>query len=106
LRNFNRADETVTVARDCLDKAWFLGIIAQCCSNLVDGEVDAAFEIDKGVVSPDVLVNFFAGDDLSSAFYEQEKNSELLPLELDHTAALAQLAIGGIEFEGAEADCA
>jgi hypothetical protein len=48
-------------------------------------------------------MNFFAGDDLSCAFYEQEQNGELLRLELDHTAALAQLAIGAIEIKWAEA---
>ena len=99
-------DETVAAAGYGFDESWIIRFIAQCRANLVDGEVDAAFKIDKGVVAPDALVNFLAGDDLSVAFDHQKKDSNLLRPEFDHVATLAQLAIGRIELKWAEADYA
>ena len=73
-------------------------------ADLVDGEVDTALEIDEGVISPDLLVNLFAGNDLTSALHEQQQDSKLLRLKLEHMAALTQLTIRRVDFEWTEAN--
>ena len=69
------------MARDGLDKARFLGVIAQCRANLIDGEIDAALEINKGVRIPDMFANLVARHHLSSVFHEHEKDREMLTLQ-------------------------
>ena len=64
---FQGTDEAVAAAGNGLDITWLVCIVSECGADLVDGEVDAAFEVDEGVVAPDVLVDFFAGDKLSGA---------------------------------------
>jgi hypothetical protein len=100
----DRCDEAVTAPGYGFDETRLLGIVAQRCANLVDGEVDAAIEVNEGVTIPDALVNFLTGDDLSCAFDQQKKDNNLLRPEFDHVAALAQLTIRNIKLEGAKAD--
>jgi hypothetical protein len=99
-------DEAVATAGYGFDESWIIRFIAQGRANLINGEVDAAFKIDKGVVAPDALVNFLTGDDLSGALGQQKKDSNLLRPEFDYVAAFAQLAIRSIKLEWAEANCA
>jgi hypothetical protein len=98
------ADKPIAAPRDGLNVPRLVCIVSQSRADLVDGEVDAAFEVDEGVVAPDVLVNFFAGDNLPRAFYQEQENGKLLRPEPDQVSALAQLTIRGIECEWAEAN--
>jgi hypothetical protein len=100
----NDRDEAVAAARNGFDIAWLVCAVSQCGADLIDGEVDAAFEVDEGVVAPDVLVDFFAGDNLSGALCQEQEHGKRLRLEPDRVAAFAQLTTGGIECEGAEAN--
>src|SRR5215472_7907619 len=99
-------EKAITAPRNGLNVARLVSIIAQCGAYLIDCKVDAAFEIDERVAAPNMLVNLFAGNDLSCAFYEQLQDSELLRLKLDEITAFAQLAVGEVELEGAEANYA
>ena len=54
-----------------LNIAWLIRIVSECGADLVDGEFDAALKVDEGVGSPDVPMDFFAGDNLSGALCQQ-----------------------------------
>ncbi len=50
-----------------LDVKRIVGIVAKDSPDLLDALVDALFEIDEGIASPELLLNFIAGDDLARA---------------------------------------
>ena len=52
-------------------------------ANLVDREVDAALEIDKGIGSPDVLMNLIPRDDLPRSLGKRELG-DLVRISRDH----------------------
>jgi hypothetical protein len=83
LGNFYGKKEAVPAAREGFDEVWMRSIISQRGPNLVDSEIDAAFEIDEGIASPDVLMNLVPGDDLPCPLGKHQQHSELLRLELD-----------------------
>jgi hypothetical protein len=99
---FYGANEAVTAARNGFDVTWLVCVVSEGGADLIDGEVDAAFEVDECVVSPNVLVDLFAGDNLSGALCQEQEHGKRLRLEPDQVAALTQLTTGGIECEWAE----
>jgi hypothetical protein len=94
----DRGDEAVPSARDGFDETRICCVVSQRGANLVDGEIDSAVEVDKGV-SPDVLVNFVPRDNLPCMLGKHEQHGELLRLELYRDAALPQLAVDGIKLK-------
>src|SRR5262249_20338386 len=96
------SDEAIAAASNGFDITRLFCVISEGGPDLVDGEVDATFEVDEGVVAPDVPMDFFAGDDLSGALCQEQENGERLGPEAHEVAAFAQLTTGGIEREGAE----
>jgi hypothetical protein len=99
---FNGRDETVATAGKGLDISWSVRVVSESGTDLIDQEIDAALEVDEGFVAPDVLVDFFAGDDLTGALCEEQENGKRLRPEPYQVATFAQLTISGIEREGAE----
>jgi len=67
-------------------------------------EIDPRVEVHKGVVAPEALLNFAAGNDLSRAFEQKQENSEGLRVDFQREPGLAQLAGFGVQLEFAEAN--
>jgi len=49
-------------------------------------------KVDKGVLRPQLLAQFFAGYDVAASLDERQKNLQRLLLQLDSAAVFAQLA--------------
>src|SRR5262249_48257942 len=77
----DRGEEAVTAAGESLDKAGFFRVVRERRANLVDREVDAVFEIDKGGVCPQVQADLFARDHPAGALGEKLKQAEGLRLQ-------------------------
>src|SRR5579859_7320730 len=80
--------------------------VSQRGANLVDREIDASLEIDEGIGSPDVLMNFIPRDDLPRSLGKHQQHGELLRLELYRDGTLPQFAVDRINFKRAEANYA
>ena len=63
--------------------------------NLVDRGIQAVIEVDEGVRGPELLLQFFARDDIAGAVEENGQHLERLPLQAQFGSAFA-------EFAGAE----
>src|SRR5215469_14084965 len=79
----HRPDEPVAPPIKSLNKAGILGIVAQGLAKLLDCTVQAEIEINKSVLRPQALLQFFAGDDLPRSLQQHGKDLQRLILELD-----------------------
>ena len=94
----------VTAARCGFDEARVVGRIAEYLADLVDGFVQAVVELDEGVGRPQLLTQFFTGDNLARPLEQDDKQAERLVLEIDLEPFLAQFRRGEVHFEDAEAE--
>src|ERR1700730_1325301 len=69
------SDEAIAATRQSLYVAGPLGIVGERAANLVNGEINPTFEIDKGRVTPKASLYVLTGHDLTSALREQQKIS-------------------------------
>jgi len=81
-----------------------IGGVGEGLAELVDGFVEAVFEIDKSFIGPEVPLDIFAGDDGTGMLEEHEEDFEGLAGKTELDAMLAELAGGGIQFERVEAE--
>src|SRR5215469_2797128 len=103
LRSYGR-DEAVASPRQRFHISGLLRVIAERSTNLINTKVDASFKIYKGIVAPEPLTDFFAGDDVPSTVCEHDQNFYGLAAQLDGDSTLAQFAARGVQIEGAEAN--
>ena len=61
-------------------------------------------EVNEGVVRPESVLEFFAGDEFAGMFEESGENLNGLRLKLEAGAVLGQFSGMKIDFKGAEAD--
>jgi hypothetical protein len=97
-------DEPVSQLWQRLDVARLLRIVSERHADLVDGEVDAALEVDKGGVTPQMTLNVAAADHLSVTIEEQQENLEGLRRQFDRSSTLEELIGGTVDLEEAESD--
>jgi hypothetical protein len=71
-------------------------------TKLVDGRVQAVFEVDYSVVSPDFLPEFVASDDLMRPIEQGGQELKRLLLEPDAQSVLPDLPRGRVHLEWAE----
>jgi len=100
---FDRGDEAVAAAGEGFNEARVVGGVAEDLADAVDGGVDAVVEVDEGAVGPEGAGDLVAGEDLAGALEEQKEKLEGLGVELEAEALAAQLAGGGVGFEGSKA---
>src|SRR5271170_4276895 len=97
-------DEPVSPAWDRLDEPRVNGGVAECATEAVDCGVQSVLEIAKGTRRPQGLLQFFAGDDLSSGVNQQDERLESLTGKPNPRACLLQLARVREKFEVTEPD--
>src|SRR6202035_2026823 len=59
-RQLNRRDKTIALADDSFHKAWAFGIVVQRRACFPDGVINAALGVEKEILTPYSLNNFFA----------------------------------------------
>src|ERR1700722_1990696 len=84
------AHEPIAAAGKGLDISGFGRTVPQRGSNLVYGEVDAMFEVDKGGVLPEAALDLFATHKLVGMLDQKCEHSERLRLELQQPPGFAQ----------------
>ena len=81
-----------------------LSVVSQSVTNLLYAEIKPALKINEGIVSPERLLNFLAVNNLSRPIRKQKEYAEWLRVEFEGDSGLAQYPVGGVQFEGPEAD--
>ena len=76
--------------------------VAQYFAQTVDSFFECQFVVDEGVVRPEALPEFIAGDDFAGAFEQSLQDLERLARELLTHAAFADFAGGQVYFKDAE----
>src|ERR1700758_4264884 len=74
------AHKTITAAGKRLDIPRLGRTVPQCSSNLVYGEVDAVFEVDKGGVLPEAALDLITAHKLIGMLDQKCEHSERLRL--------------------------
>jgi hypothetical protein len=85
---FDLADESIPPARQSLHISRVLRRVAEDLADLVDGGVEVALDIHKGV-RPETLLQLFPADHIARAFQQDGKHLERLPAEFQLHAILA-----------------
>ncbi len=67
------SDEAIAVARNRLYEARIGGIIVESLANLLGNDVQAAVEIDKDTLGPELQSHFLTGDRFTGALEEDDK---------------------------------
>lgn len=100
----DRANEAITTAGDGFDVTRIVSGIAQGSAELVNCGVKTVFEIDKGIVAPDLLTKFVTGDDLARTFEKEQENLKWLSGQTYTSAALEQLICVCVHLKGSKGD--
>src|SRR5207237_374751 len=96
--------KAVTGARESLDISRMIGRVAQCQAKTVDGSIDAALEIDEGILWPKPAAQFIARHHAARIFEQGTEDLPRLGLKADTNALLAQLSGLQIHLERSELD--
>jgi hypothetical protein len=95
-------DETVTLPWLCLNITRILGVVIESTTQFLDSAVQTSFEIDKYIVCPETLPEFFAGHQFAGVVQEQKQDFERLTRQFYLETMLAQFGIMTVHFIGAE----
>ena len=97
-------NEPVSPPRQCFDVARVLGIVVEHLAQLLDVGIQAVFEVNDGVIRPEVFAEFLASDEFAGMFQQNRKNGDGLALELELRTVLPQLSRLPVEFKRSETD--
>jgi hypothetical protein len=97
-------DKAIPTPGDRLHKSGIVGRITQRCAQLSNCRVQAVVEFDKCVIRPQLLLNFFPGDDLAWPFEQKGQNAKWLALDLDPQATFRENSVSKIGLVSAEPD--
>jgi len=95
----DRSDETVTLARNGFNECWRLTRIPQSLPQLTDRRIDSHFDVNEDTGIPQPLCDVGPGDELTTAFYEEDEQVHRMALKVDRLPASAQLVSRYIELE-------
>ena len=94
----DRGDETIAPARNGLDKTRIVRSIAQSRAKFLDRGVQAVIEGNIGVRRPELLLNFFARNELAGALKQQGQYLEGLVLQANLQPAFCEYALANISL--------
>ena len=98
----DRRDESIAAPRQRLDEARRFGDVAQRGAQLPHRVVDALFEVDERVVSPQRPLQVVAGDQVVGPGQQQGQQLQRLRPYRDQPSGLAQLERASVEVEDPE----
>jgi hypothetical protein len=99
---FDRRDEPIPAARQCLDEARIRRRVVQRVSQAADRVVQAVIEFDERIRRPQRPLQLLAGDDAHRVFDEQLQHPKRLVRHPNPQAALTQLTSVEVSLERAE----
>jgi hypothetical protein len=85
-----------------LHESRIVGRVAQRAAHLKNAKVQTTFEIDEGVITPDVGFQTLARNEFAGALEEQCQDLGRLRRKLDDVTLASQLSTREIEFEQSE----
>ena len=103
-RYCNLRNEAVSPSREGFNVARRLGIVVKHLAQLLDVGIQAVFEIYECIFRPEVLAQFFAGDQFARTLQQKRKNGDGLALQLKLGAVLVQLGRLAVELKRSETD--
>ena len=84
LREFmDRYEEPVATTGNCFNETRVLGRVAQAVTDLIDGRGQTVVEIDNSAVAPELLLQFFPGDQFAGVLDQHNQHAEGLSLQAD-----------------------
>jgi hypothetical protein len=98
LRHGYRGEEAVTAAGDGLDKTRRRRRVVQSLSKFADGLIETMVEVNEGLSTPYLALNFFSGDDLAGLAKQEGENLQWLFLELYSDSILAQFSRAQVDL--------
>jgi len=96
---FDGRDEPISLARDGLDKARLLGIIAEHLPDPADCGIDTVVGIQEDAFTPDPFDDLFPRDQLSPVFNQEKQEFHGHRLEFDGNSGRAQFVGPHIQQE-------
>ena len=100
----DRCDETIATLGQCLDEARIVCGISQRFPDFVDGAGEGALKVYGGVCTPDLPLQFLAGDDLAGPCQQRRENGEGLACKPDLVPGFPEFSCMKVDFEQAERD--
>src|SRR5258708_9601395 len=91
-RVLHSANETISSAGNGLDKSGTTRRITQDFANLVDRGIQAVVEVNEGVGGPELVAQFFSGNDDAWTFEEECQKRKRLGLQADTRSLLAKFS--------------
>ena len=70
--NDYRRDESISTARDCLYVLGCVGVVVKRLTHLADSDPKAVVKFDEGILWPQMLPQFLAGDDFTWPFHQHK----------------------------------
>src|SRR5215471_9163025 len=100
LSTLDGCNETVTAARNRLNKTRSGCRISECVSQLPDRRVNALIEVDKVALWPEALAYFFTAHNFAGPLEQHRKKAERLILKMKTLATLVELMLRQARLEG------
>lgn len=96
------SDKAIAVPGQRFDEAGRRGVVPQGLTQSFDGTVDAVFEIDEGILRPELLPDLFAGHQFAWTFQQHGQDLEGLTVQLNLQSLLAQFSSAKVNFKDTE----
>jgi hypothetical protein len=102
LYNLDWSDEPITKPRNCFDVLRLRGRIADGCAELFDRSIQALLEVHERLRGPELVTQFFAGDEFPWLAEKPVENLKWLRAQLKLDAVLEQLVRPSSQLKRAE----
>ena len=100
----DRSYESVSPMRERFDESRLVGVVPQHVAEPVDGLVETAIEVDKGVVRPELSCELLPRHQFARVLEQEQEHLQRLFLQLHPGTLATQLARARIDFENPKTD--
>jgi hypothetical protein len=100
-----RADEAIATLWESFDVAGCFGVIPEGRSELLDGSIQAVFEIYKGIGGPKPALKLLSSEDFAGTLKKNGENLSRLSLQPDLVAVPSKFSGDQVDLKRSEANC-
>jgi hypothetical protein len=94
-----RSDEPIALFRQGFNVGGIRGFIPQGEPDLADGVVEPLVELNESRLTPNLISQLLASDNLASVLNQNPKHTQRLRLDFDRAAVAKEILGGGIQLE-------